>query len=253
MMPDEREVPLQGGWVNEVVRVGDTVHRSAGPWTPAVHALLRHLEARGFEAAPRVLGFDEQGREVLTYIEGMPAVHPWPTALRTEQGLAEMVRLLRRYHDAVVDFRPPAGAIWRTGKRDPGRGEIVLHRDAGPWNVLWRDDKPVALIDWDFAEPGPAINDLAFMAWYAIPLHEHEEATGLDRSARLRAMCVAYGSVTPEALLQAVEAVQAEDLRRLLELGRRGVEPWSLFVARGEEDFVRASMAWLRQHRPELL
>ena len=36
------------------IRHGDTILRPAGPWTPAVHALLRHLEEVGFPASPRV-------------------------------------------------------------------------------------------------------------------------------------------------------------------------------------------------------
>ena len=62
------ENPLPGGNMSSgVVRVGDTVRRPTGPWTPAVHALLVHLNAVGFCGAPRPLGFDEQGREVLSY------------------------------------------------------------------------------------------------------------------------------------------------------------------------------------------
>jgi len=64
----DEEIPL-GGNLNEAVRIGNTVRRRAGPWTPAVHALLRFLEHEGFPA-PRVLGIDERHREILTYIEG---------------------------------------------------------------------------------------------------------------------------------------------------------------------------------------
>jgi len=35
-----------------------------------VHAVLRHLERAGFDGAPRVLGFDDRGREVLTFLDG---------------------------------------------------------------------------------------------------------------------------------------------------------------------------------------
>ncbi|HKF74825.1 MAG TPA: hypothetical protein VKF59_01675 [Candidatus Dormibacteraeota bacterium] len=55
-LPDSEEGDrLPGGFVNAVVRVGSTVRRSTGPWTPAVHALLRHLEAAGFAESPSVL------------------------------------------------------------------------------------------------------------------------------------------------------------------------------------------------------
>ena len=55
-----------------VMRHGDTVRRPAGPWTPAVHALLNHLENAGFTGSPRVVGdgYDDRGREVVTYIPG---------------------------------------------------------------------------------------------------------------------------------------------------------------------------------------
>ena len=51
----QQEVPLIGGNTSTVVRVGDTVRRNAGPWTPAVHSLLHHLERVGFTGAPRAL------------------------------------------------------------------------------------------------------------------------------------------------------------------------------------------------------
>jgi len=44
------EVPLLGGNFSATVRIGDTVHRRAGPWTAAVHALLTHLRQVGFGA-----------------------------------------------------------------------------------------------------------------------------------------------------------------------------------------------------------
>jgi hypothetical protein len=72
---------LGGGWEAGPVRIGDTVRRRSGRWTPAVHALLRHLESVGFDAAPRVLGVDGQGREVLSYIEGQAGVYPLPERL----------------------------------------------------------------------------------------------------------------------------------------------------------------------------
>jgi hypothetical protein len=53
-----------------VVRVGDTVRRRMYPWSATIHRLLAHLEAVGFDRAPRFLGIDAQGREVLSYLEG---------------------------------------------------------------------------------------------------------------------------------------------------------------------------------------
>src|ERR1043165_2680255 len=103
----DHEQPFTDGNITAVVRVGDTVRRAAGPWTPAVHALLRHLEARGFDAAPRAFGLDAQGREGLSYLAGQTA----PASLdniRSDATLVAVAQLVRRYHDAVVDFAAPA-------------------------------------------------------------------------------------------------------------------------------------------------
>ena len=55
---------------DDPVRIGETVHRPAGSWTPTVHALLCHIRARGFHLAPEPLGVDARGREVLSYLDG---------------------------------------------------------------------------------------------------------------------------------------------------------------------------------------
>jgi len=55
----EQEIPLSGGNITEVVRIGQAVHRATGPWSTAVHGLLQHLETQGFESAPRFLGTDQ--------------------------------------------------------------------------------------------------------------------------------------------------------------------------------------------------
>ncbi|HET6694414.1 MAG TPA: phosphotransferase, partial [Pedococcus sp.] len=98
-------LPGSNGQPTQTVRHGDTILRPAGPWTPAVHALLRHLERVGFPGSPRVEGdgYDHQGREVLTYIEGRIA-HPRPY---TDEAIFEVGRLLRALHNATASFRPP--------------------------------------------------------------------------------------------------------------------------------------------------
>jgi hypothetical protein len=74
-----------------VERIGDTVRRPAMPWTPAVHGLLRYLEDVGYPHAPRVLGFDERGREVLTWIEGESGPAGWGKVV-DDRGVVEQNR-----------------------------------------------------------------------------------------------------------------------------------------------------------------
>jgi hypothetical protein len=92
---EEVEVPMTGGRLTAgVVRVGDTVRRPAGPHSAFVGRLLRHLSAVGFDGAPRALGVDDRGRDVLTFVDGWipPNLDRFP-----DETLVAAARLLRRF------------------------------------------------------------------------------------------------------------------------------------------------------------
>lgn len=67
----ESEEKLEGGNMSTVSRVGDTVRRETGYWTKQVHMLLAYLRAKGIQEAPVPIGFDENGREILSFIPGL--------------------------------------------------------------------------------------------------------------------------------------------------------------------------------------
>lgn len=151
-----------------VVRVGDTVRRPARPWTPAVHALLGHRHAAGFHGAPRPVGLDERGREVLTFIPGVVA---WPDNARLldhDDHLRRVARLIREFHDAVEGFQPPPDAGWQNLIPAEGTG-IIAHHDLTPWNLVIGADQ-WAFIDWDTAAPGSRLWDLAYALHGFVPL-----------------------------------------------------------------------------------
>jgi Ser/Thr protein kinase RdoA (MazF antagonist) len=156
------EIPLEGGNVADgVVRVGDTVRRPVGEWTPAVHALLRHLEAAGFDSAPRVLGIDEKGREVLSYCEGVSLSLELPHLLASLDGVARAGVLVARLHDALRTFHPDADAQWWRGSVDPLASATVIHGDLAPWNTIVNGDA-WSIIDWDSAGPGRFVWEAAY-------------------------------------------------------------------------------------------
>lgn len=245
------------GSVTTVRRVGETIRRPAGEWSPAVHALLTHLERAGFTRAPRVLGVDGT-EEVLSLLHGEPALAPWPTALRSEDGILELGRWLRDYHDAVRDFRPPADARWQGQESEWRPGMVIRHGDLGPWNSIWEGGRLAGFIDWDFAAPGHALDDLAQLAWYTVPLRPVEQqrkaTVGGERTlrGRLGALCSAYGA-RPAAVLDALDAVQSREAERIERLGRRGQQPWAAFLARGDAAEMTAERSWLRERRAALL
>jgi hypothetical protein len=198
---NEAEVPLTGGTLNSVVRVGDTVRRPAGLWTPTIHNLLRHVRARGFDLAPEPLGFDDSGREIISYIPGTTVGWslPWPDLIRNEELLQEVGAMTSRYHRAAADFRPPGIVPWKSAPAELGASEVVCHHDLAPYNVVVVDGHLQGIIDWDLAGPGTVVAELAFVAWQWVPLHGPFVATLLgwseppDRIRRLNLLLDAYG------------------------------------------------------------
>jgi hypothetical protein len=237
-----------------VVRVGDTVRRSTNRWSSAVHELLRHLESVGFDGAPRFLGIDESGREILTWVDGSPSRRPWPEVLLTDDGVRTVARLLRRFHDAVANFEPSDDAVWWTGPEKLRSGEVVLHGDLGPWNMLWRGDELVAFIDWDFAEPGLPLVDVAEAVCFLTPMADDDHALECgfdevpDRRRRFSAFCDAYG-VEYSEVLDAVDDYWTVDIERTSTLGAQGVHPWDTFYRRGLVDESIALLGWFRENR----
>jgi aminoglycoside phosphotransferase (APT) family kinase protein len=177
------------------VRVGETVRRPVGPWTPAVHALLDHLEAAGFEAAPRALGTDAEGREVVTYETGDVV---WPDhfeRLESDEALAEIAQLIRRYHDVAAAFVPPAEAQWWDLAADPtGADELVCHNDLAPWNLVCGSEGKWTFIDWDLAAPGRRSWDLGWALLSFIPLTPDRPLEDDAIVRRLRVFMEAYGA-----------------------------------------------------------
>jgi len=212
------------------VRVGQTVRRPTGPWTPAVHSLLRHLERAGYQGAPRALGFDEKGREILSYIPGEAASGDTvPSYVWTQQTLISVAQMLRHYHEAAASFTPPASAEWQIVDIGPKEFEVICHNDLAPWNTIFRDGSPVAFIDWDLASPGLRVWDAAFVLWHFVPMYGDEKcsrlgcATTLDeRARRARSFCDASGFPPSKSLISAVIQRQKRARQRIRTLADQG-------------------------------
>jgi hypothetical protein len=236
------EIPLAGGDVNLVVRVGDTVRRPAGP--PGVRALLEWYERVGFDGAPRFLGFDDRGREILSYVEGEPAFAPVPAE---DSVVVAIGRLLRLAHDAQAGFVPPVDAGWERWADEDDVGEVIGHNDLFWTNVIFRDGLPIALIDWELAGPTTRALEVGKAATYWAPLRIDEQSadSGLPldrRGERLRILCDAYG-LQPEQRAVLLDELIAWRRRRLALREWRGVTPREVIVA---------NTRWLESRRPEL-
>jgi hypothetical protein len=260
---------LQATPHRRVVRVGDTIRRPVYPWSSSIHGLLRHLESVGFPHSPRFLGMDDLGREVLSFIEGVAGgdgyvegvefgAHAWAMVV-SDAGLGRFARLLRDYHLAVRDYRPPDDAAWATGSGPPAAGEVICHNDFGPWNLVWRDEHPLGIIDWDYAAPGPSIGDVAHALEWSVPFCPDDDClkwrrfcSPPDRPHRIAVFADAYGLASTEGLVDAVLRRQQAFKARGKALAARGIQPAVDEVASGYLEIVESRIRWTEEHRHDL-
>jgi Phosphotransferase enzyme family len=251
----EPELPLLGGTLNTVVRVGDTVRRPAGGWTHAVHDLLRHVRARGFDLAPEPLGTDDDGREVLSFIPGTTVGWslPWPEVVRSDDMLVQIGEATARYHQAVADFRPSGTIPWQLGAAELAESQIVCHHDLAPYNTVIADGRLAGIIDWDLAGPGTARSDLAFVAWQWVPLqspaagrHFGWSDTG-DRARRLALLLDAYGLDERGGFIEEIAERIRYNREVMARRAREGNAGYKALVDQGHLAGMDAALRYLRE------
>ena len=258
-----KEEVLHGGHMNRVVRVGDTVRRVPGDCTPTIHRLLTHVSERGVTWVPEPLGYDDLGREILTFIPGT-VPHEMPEWVWSEVVLTDIARSLRQWHDATTGF-DVAGSTWGLDAREPR--EVICHNDFAPYNCVFRDGRFVGAIDFDVCAPGPRLWDIAYTAYRFVPLMPSLDASDVpdagERSpfgmlamrARLETFLGAYGAVG-EAVHFAPSEVIASAIERL-----RALASWTTEHARvngvaalaNHGEMYLAHARWLSASAPDSL
>lgn len=242
MIFEEAEIPLPGGNVGGAVRVGETVRRAAGPWSPAVHALLNYL-AGAIPAIPLVHGYDKQGREVLSYL---PGAVPGEGGLLSSARLISVLSWTRRFHQAVAGFSHPGP--WRFFPVE--RPTLIGHNDIAPYNVCFDGDQLTGVFDWDLAGPSTPLLELAFIAWNCVPLHTD---IGPEPSARrLRLIASVYGSISSRAILQAVPPRIEKMLDGIPVAAAAGDQGMANLMLAGEPERSRVALAGLVDRIPAI-
>jgi hypothetical protein len=256
------EEPLAGGFGNygAVVRVGDTIRRPPRQSTEAVRALLIHLQECGFDGAPRYLDTDDQGREVLDFIDGDVPMPPYPAWSMTDETLDSFGELVRRFHQATCDFDARAVTGWELDWADPGGGPVLCHNDLFPENVVFREGRAVALIDFDMSAPGRQFWDLGVASQEWMPLHAPETRSDhvfpVDSIDRFGRLARAYG-VSDDDAVELVDVVFEERAQALANIRHEvangdpvWIETWG--DAGGESD-AAIDDAWLAAQRHALI
>lgn len=208
-----KETKLAGGNSNTcVVKMGETVRRAVGPTSAATHRLLDYLQGKGFPGSPRFLGMDEQGREILSFIEGRCEISP--NAWSSDEILITAARQLKQLHDITAGYPGDTADAWSYEYPDRGRHEVICHNDYGLYNVVINESRCVGVIDFDLAGPGPRLRDIAYGAYWFAPVSQRAEdmkpfslADLGDQCRRLRLFCETCGVSLDRALLDMMSEV----------------------------------------------
>ena len=252
--------PLPAGDVTPgVIRVGDLVRRPRQGNTPAVHALLAHLESVGYTAAPRVRGLDD-AHEYLSYVPGSVAHRPYPEWLTATDLLVDLAERLAELHRAAAGFVLPAGIRWEvpdaSAPREPT--ELVGHCDLTPENVVVQDGRVVGFIDFDLARPTTRLFDVVTTLRHWAPIAEPGASdrcwVGVDPVQRIAKFCDAYGlsgversrfvGVADRRFDASWEAMRA----RAVTLGGG----WARLWQEGAGDRIKSGQRWLRANASEI-
>ena len=238
----------------QILKRGNTIHRPVSWWTPAVHDLLHYLESVDFPHSPRVLGFDEGGREVLTFLPGESGKDGWKK-ITTNEGLRKYAQLLRRYHDAVAGYRPAASAEWAYATGGVNPGELLCHGDFGPWNLVWQGEEPVGILDWDLVTPAAPLHDILYCLEYAAPFRDDETTLSWhhfsqvpDRKQRIEVFTSAYGIPAILDVTAQVARLQRTVAQFMVHLADRGMQPQKDWVANGALADAECQAQWTEAH-----
>jgi len=235
------EEVLAGGFVSAVVRVGDTVRRPAAP--EFVRRLLTFLGEREWAGAPRWLGVDERGRDVLSYLLGDV---PWQperhVEVRTEGALARVAGLVRELHDLTAGTELAEG------------GEVVCHNDLSPKNTVYRDGGsgllPVAFLDWDIAAPGRRVHDVAHVCWQYVGLGPSVDPA--RAAGQVRLLADAYGLDERGELVDAVLWWQDRCWRGIAAKAAAGDPAMTRLRDRGVVEAIQTDRDWTAAQRGTL-
>ncbi|MHA7264654.1 phosphotransferase [Arthrobacter sp. TMN-37] len=239
----EDEEKLSGGNASPaVVRVGATVRKPWSANSSAIQHYLGALRSSGVDA-PEPLGRDAEGRSVVAYVEGTPAMDRLPLG-RDE--LLRVGRMIRRIHDASEAVAIAEPDQWKVllPAEDP---DLMCHNDLAPWNLVMGERW--VFIDWDGAGPSTRLWDLAYAAQSFALLFDGQPVA----EAALRLSAVVDGYDADDGLRSALPAAMAERTAAMFNLLRSahgaGFQPWADMYVDGHGETWRTAAEYVARNQ----
>ncbi len=232
----EKEIKLTGGRSTEsVVKIGNHVHRTISSNAPFIHELLKHLEKNNFPFSPRFIGMDEKGREILSFIKGeIPNGEEF-----NQQQITKAVKILRQFHDIAA-------------QSDLCKNEeTICHNDFSPWNIIFENNIPVGIIDFDDAAPGSRVDDLAYFIWTFLELGNDliEEETQIEK---LVFICKEYNLADPENIVDAIIKQQNRILKFRKNVVKNEINLEKKEFSKNKIQSITADLEWIKTRRTKI-
>ena len=234
-MTNEETILSGGTNADSVVKIGNTVHRSKTKNFEFIHLMLLWLEKHGCSYAPKFLGIDEQGREMLSYLEGeVPREIPMTFAQKVNA-----IKILRQFHDTLA------------GTKFAGAAETVCHHDFAPWNIIIHKRKVVGMIDFDEVGPGKRIDDVTYFIWTALdlgiaPVSDKQQIKNIATLAK------AYQLTNNNEIITSFLSQQNRILKFRQEVVAKAKDPDKVAFSKGAIKRIRKSMHWINQNKNEI-
>ncbi len=244
----EQEEQLTGGNTAEsVVRLGSTVRKPVTPSTSAVNSFLAHLRTMGFQSSPASFGIDEQGRQILEFVQGPLWASSAP---HTQTDLCRVGSIIRTLHEAATAFKAPKGTQWDF-RYEPEEHDLICHNDLAPWNLVCGSDRWV-FIDWDAAAPSTRLWDLA---WASISFPPFEPGCDLPKAASaMHALLNGYGleeaSYGKLIRLMVTRARAEHDF--IVEGAKKSKQPWARLYAEEHHQYWGPVSDYIDRHASAL-
>ncbi len=261
---DLKVMEVNGGNVNEVIRVGDTIRRLA-VIRPYSEELLKYLESKGFSQVPKYLGRDDMNREILSYIEGEVSGNNYPNKpffMWSDEALEKTAILMKEYHEATIGF--VSEEVSDTAYPDTRLHEVICHNDFAPYNIVYEHEETKGIIDFDMAGPGPRLWDIAYALYTSVPLASFQpdidkgEIVDYNfsyeelRKRRIKLFFKAYGMTIPKDLkrwiIRRIEKLCDTIMAKSIE----GNEAFIAMVEEGHLDHYEKEVEFLKKHFPSI-
>jgi len=225
----DEEITLTGGHSTAVVRKGDLVFRKPASENKLYREVLGHLNEKEFPYAPTFLGVDDSGRDILSYIPGS-------TLLGVTYNIAQLracMTILRGFHDCCAQIASPTY-------------ETICHRDFSPWNTIFRNDKPVGIIDFDEVQHGYRVHDFAYFLWTFLDLGT-TEVPDTEILHTVDILKKEYPIRTGPALSQALHDEQERILSFRKKMLAEVTDPADIEFHSSRIKNIESSMEWVRE------